>query len=210
MAARNNPSLAPYSDPGTRSPRERIGSFGQRLARALIGVEPQEPQEGRGEVARWLRDERGAVGEEVLPRYPVARRGYDCTAVDEHVSVLERALAELQRETVELRAQAASPDGVADEIKRIGEQTSGVLIAAHEQREEMLRTARAEANRCVAEATARATAITAEAEGCLRELEARSGAVHRERDRLLDDARQVSTALAALANAAQERIPPNS
>ena len=188
----------------------RIGSFGHRIAKALIGVEQQDPPEGGGELARWLRDERGAVGEEVLPRYPLARRGYECTAVEEHVSELESELAELEREAAELRARAGSRDDVADEIRRIGEQTSSVLIAAHEQREEMLRGAKAEADHCVAEAAAKARAITMEAEARLREFEAQGEVVHRERDRLLADALQVSTALAAVAQSAQERIPPKS
>jgi hypothetical protein len=210
MAAGTNPSPALHSDSGTRTGRERIGSLGQRLARALLGGESREHEDGGGELGRWLRDERGAVGEEVLPRYPLARRGYECAAVDEHVSELERELAELGREAALLRAQTASRDEVADEIRRIGEQTSGVLIAAHEQREEMLRTARAEADRCISEARSAANAITAGAAARVRQLEAEAEAVHRERDRLLEDARQVSSALAALTQAAQDRIPPKS
>lgn len=210
MAARHNQSQALRSDSGNRSLRERIGSVGQWLGRALVGVEQEEPRSGSGDLRRWLRDERGAVGEEVLPRYPLSRRGYECAAVDEHVGELERELAELQCEASELRARTASHHEVADEIKRIGEQTSSVLIAAHEQREEMLRTAKAQADQCIAEAMSKAAAATAAADARLRELQARSDAVHRERDRLLDDAREVSSALAALTQSAHARIPPKS
>jgi hypothetical protein len=207
MAARHDRSLALDADTGDRPPRGRLGQLGQRLIRSLRGVEDSEPR-GGAELSRWLGDERGAVGEEVLPRFPLARRGYDCAAVDEHVSELEQELAVIHQEAADLRASASSRDEVADEIKRIGEQTSVVLIAAHEQRGEMLRAAREEADRCIADAMSKASAVTSEAEARLRELEAQSEAIHRERDRLLEDVRVVSGALATVAASAHERIPP--
>ena len=209
MAARHNQSLALDAETGERSQRGRLGLLSRRLARALTGVEGQEPA-GGGELSRWLLDERGAVGTEVLPRFAVARRGYECAAVDEHVGELEQEIAALHEEAADLRARAGSRDEVADEIKRIGEQTSAVLIAAHEQREEMLRAARAEADRCMADATSGASAVTSEAEARLRELEAEKEAIDRERERLLEDVQVVSAALAAVAQSAHERIAPKS
>src|SRR5437764_8956955 len=94
------------------------------------------------QLADWIAGERGAVGEDVLPRFPLARRGYDCAAVDEHVAELEQDLAALDAELAELRAQKDAQDDVTSHIKQIGEQTSAVLVAAHEQREQMLRSAR--------------------------------------------------------------------
>jgi cell division septum initiation protein DivIVA len=150
----------------------------------------------------------------VIPRFPVVRQGYDCAAVDAYVGELERDIAELDRELVALRARLATPDEVQTEIKRIGEQTSSVLIAAHEQREDILRGAQEEADRCVAEAREKASAIMAqaqagvrEAETGVRDAEARSQATHRERYRLLDEVRTISAELAALADAGQGRIP---
>jgi DivIVA domain-containing protein len=207
MAARHNRSVALDAGPASRSSRGRLGLLGQRLARAWTGVEDQEPERG-AELSRWLRDERGTVGEEVLPRFPLARRGYDCAAVDEHLGELEQELAALHYEASDLRARAASRDDVAEEIKRIGEQTSVVLIAAHEQREEMLRKARAEADRCIADATTKASTVTSQAEARVRELEAQQEAIHRDRDRLLEDVQAVSAALASVAQSAHERIPP--
>ena len=92
MAARHNQSLALDAETGERSQRGRLGLLSRRLARALTGVEGQEPA-GGGELSRWLLDERGAVGTEVLPRFAVARRGYECAAVDEHVGELEQEIA---------------------------------------------------------------------------------------------------------------------
>jgi vacuolar-type H+-ATPase subunit H len=83
-----------------------------------------------------------------------------------------------------------------------------VLIAANEQRDEILRTAREEAGRSVADARAKATLITSEGEARLRELQAQHEAAERERDCLLEDVRNVSAALAALADSPQGRTPP--
>ena len=193
-------------------------SLGQRLARLLLGAETGNSPRGGRRLAAWLGDERGSVGEDVIPSFPIVRQGYDIGAVDAYVGELERDVAELDRELVALRAQVATPGDVVSEIKRIGEQTSSVLIAAHEQQEAILRAAREGADGCVAEATARANAITAHAttrvkemteaaEARVRELEAEVEAMHRMRDRLLEDARTVSSALAAVADTAQERVP---
>jgi hypothetical protein len=146
------------------------------------------------------------VDEDVLLRFPVVRQGYDCTAVDAHVAELERELSEVDRELAELRSQSASRDEVASELKRIGEQTSAVLIAANEKRGEILREAQEEAERCVAEATATARAITEESEMRLRELQVQHEAVQQERERLLGEVRSVSAALAALADSRHEPL----
>ena len=185
-----------------------------RLAHLLVGAERGEPAPSGNRLAAWLKDERGSLGEEVIPRFPLARQGYDCAAVDAYVGELERDIAELDRELVGLRAQLATPDEVETEIKRIGEQTSSLLIAAHERHEEILRSAQDEADRCVADARAKASTIIAEAEAGVREaeagvreLEARCHETHRERYRLLDEVRGISAELAALADARQEQIP---
>jgi hypothetical protein len=135
---------------------------------------------------------------DILPRFPVVRQGYDCGAVDEYVSELERELAETDRELAEVRGHGAPADEVQKELRRIGEQTSAVLIAAHEQQDLILRTAQEEAERRVAEAEASARAIVAESEARVREQEAQSEAMRAERDRLMNEIRGVSAALAAL------------
>jgi hypothetical protein len=82
-----------------------------------------------------------------------------------------------------------------------------VLLAAHEQREEILRRAHADAERCMADATASAGAVTAQCEERLRALKAQTDAARLERDRLLGDLRTISAAVAAVADSAEERIP---
>jgi len=92
-------------------------------------------------------------------------------------------------------------------MRRIGEETAGVLIEAHDRRDAIARAAEEEAQRLVADATARATAITAESETRMRELEEQREAVHRERDRLLENALAASTAIADAVHAAHRQVP---
>jgi vacuolar-type H+-ATPase subunit H len=204
MAWHDDRSATVHGGSAERSRGARLGAVGQRLSNYFRGVPEyaQEFDDGQAtvgfEMQQWPDEQ-----EEVLPRFPIARSGYHCAAVDQHVASLEQELAEIDSELVELRASSASRDEVSIEIRRIGEQTSAVLIAANEQRDEILRTAREEAERCVADARAKATLLTSEGEARLRELETLHHTAERERDRLLDDVRNVSAALASLAGPAE-------
>jgi cell division septum initiation protein DivIVA len=133
-------------------------------------------------------------------RFPLAAFGYNRAAVDEHVTRLERELEHL-------RANQAPMASITDELERIGEQTASILVVAHDQAHETTRLAQEQAERCVADAAANAVQITAEAKAKLRELDAETDAIWRERERLLEDVRVVSAALANLANQASERFP---
>lgn len=189
-----------------RPPRINLTPIRERFMKSFGAVEPDDRRdEPWMEFAREA--ERGSE-EEVLSRFPIVRRGYDCPAVDEYIAELEHELAEADRRFAELRGQAPAADEVNNELKRIGEQTSGVLIAAHEQSDKILRTAREEADRCVAEAAAKATTLAADTEAQLRELEVRKAATRHERDRLFDDIRRVSAALVALIESPHEHPAP--
>jgi cell division septum initiation protein DivIVA len=133
-------------------------------------------------------------------RFPLAPFGYNRTAVDDHV-------AKLERELDELRAKEAPMASITDELERIGEQTAQILVVAHDQAHETTRMAQEQAERCVADAAANAVQITADAKAKLRDLDAETDAIWRERERLLEDVRVVSAALANLANQASERFP---
>ena len=138
--------------------------------------------------------------EDESARFPLAPFGYNRAAVDEHV-------ARLERELEQLRAKQAPMASITDELERIGEQTASILVVAHDQAHETTRLAQEQAERCVADAAANAVQITAEAKAKLRELDAETDAIWRERERLLEDVRVVSAALASLANQASERFP---
>lgn len=190
MAFYNNRSLT--LDRGfKRSPGRPFAAMGQRLASTFRGTE-----DGGG------RDDQDTLTDILPLRFAVVRRGYDREAVDDYVSQLEGELAALDQELAALRGEGASMPEVETEIRRIGEQTSAVLLAAHEQREEILRQARAEAERCVADAGAKATALTTQCEQRLRELGAQTQAAEAERQRLLTELRTISTGLAAVVESA--------
>jgi vacuolar-type H+-ATPase subunit H len=116
-------------------------------------------------------------------------------------------VAELERELAQLRAAERSDNSVAAEIERIGEQTSAILLVAHDKAQETTRQAQEQADRCVADAATNAVAITEEASRRLRQLDSETDSVWRERARLIDDVRNVSSALASLAQEASDRFP---
>ncbi len=140
-------------------------------------------------------------------KFPWSPRGYRRSAVDHHVAELERELSELDAELVELRNGAILREEVASEMRRIGEETAGVLIEAHHQRDAIVGAAEEQARRLIAEASAKAAAITSESEARVRELQAQRDAVHQERDRLLKNALAASSAIADVVRSAQGEIP---
>jgi vacuolar-type H+-ATPase subunit H len=196
-----------------RSAGSRLSELGDRLSKTFGNVDRVRP-----EVPSWAADSdleyevdgtAGTDGSDGTvepvepveePRFPIARQGYDRNAVDEHV-------AELERELSQLRASERSDSSVAAEIERIGEQTSAILLVAHDKAQETTRQAQEQADRCVADAATNAVAITEEASRRLRQLDSETDSVWRERARLIDDVRNVSSALASLAQEASDRFP---
>src|SRR2546421_4939121 len=118
-------------------------------------------------------------------RFPITRRGYDCATVDAHIEELERELTDLR---------SSSKDAVVDEIQRIGEQTSSILLVAQEKAREITHSAQEQADSCLSDAAANAVAMTEEAKAKLRQLDSETDSVWRERLRLLEDARSVAGA----------------
>jgi hypothetical protein len=142
------------------------------------------------------------------PRFPLARDGYDRPAVDEYVSDLEHELNALDKEIVKLREQASQPAEIKSEIERVGEQTSAILIAAHEQAQQTTRKAQEQADQCITDAAAKALAMTAEAKEELATHGQQKESLREERGRLIGDVRRLSTALATLADEADQRTAP--
>jgi cell division septum initiation protein DivIVA len=155
-------------------------------------------------------DRLGASGRETEQRgrrFPWSLRGYRRSAVDQHIIELEREISELDGELAELRSAATLREEVASEMRRIGEETAGVLIEARNQQESIVRAAEEEAHRLVGDATAKAAAITAESEARVRTLEAQREIAHQERDRLLENALAASAAIAEVVHAAHQQVP---
>jgi vacuolar-type H+-ATPase subunit H len=196
---------AALDEPATRrSAGSRLAELGDRLSKTFGSTDRVKPEapcwEADGDL-EYAGDDTVDVAEPFEePRFPIARQGYDRHAVDEHVADLERELAQL-------RAGERSDISVAAEIERIGEQTSAILLVAHDKAQETMHQAQEQADRCMADAASNAVAITEEASRRLRQLDSETDSVWRERARLIDDVRHVSSALAMLAQEAGDRFP---
>ena len=189
-------------DEAVRSP---FSDLAGRFANWMTGAD-RLPADGdrRPLEAPEMSQRRRAAGARLTATSPRASRwlrsATTATAVDEHV-------AKLERELEQLRGKQAPLASITDELERIGEQTASILVVAHDQAHETTRLAQEQAERCVADAAANAVQMTADAKAKLRDLDAETDAVWRERERLLEDVRVVSAALANLANQASERFP---
>jgi DivIVA domain-containing protein len=199
-----------------RSPGTWFADLGDRLARGFNNFDRPPTQLGHDE-PDWEEYEEyeeapeqpTAVADPIewepaLPasrkRFPTAMHGYDREAVDAHLAALEHEIAEL-------KVHRVTTPTVESEIKRVGEETSAILKVAHEQAAEITRRAQVQADRCVADAAANAVAMTEDAKRKLRQLDSETDAVWAERGRLIEDVRNVATALFSLAEDAADRFP---
>lgn len=196
---------------GPAERRSRFGDLGDRLTKAFS--KPEHPRtRPSGPKTRALADHpderpREVAWDEPLPRFPIARQGYDPGAVDEHIAELEQELMDLDRELAEVRARTPAKGAVAAEMERIGEQTSAILIAAHEQAKEITSRAQEQADRCIADAASNAVTTTADAQRQLRDMENEKVSLSGERERLIEDIRTLAGSLSSLADGAADRFP---
>lgn len=201
----NEPGTA-LEPPLVRRTAERFANLGDRLARSLpAAVRAEPPANDIGEPDYPFDDDQETAWYEVVPRFPMARSGYECSAVDEHVAGLEQELAELDRELATLRAQTPVKDEVAAEIERIGHETSAILVAAHDSARETTRQAQEQADRCLADAAASALAMTQEATRKREEIEKDIERLNGERSRLLSDLEALAGQLGTVARQGRER-----
>jgi DivIVA domain-containing protein len=187
-----------------RSPGNWFADMGDRLARGFNSFD--RPQTDESDWEPYDEPDQPTAAVEAMhwepdhKRFPTAMHGYDRDAVDEH-------LAALEQEIDELRARRLPPPTVEQEIERVGEETTAILKVAHEQASEITRRAQTQADKCVADAAANAVAMTEDAKRKLRQLDSETDAVWAERGRLIEDVRNVATALFSLAEDAADRFP---
>jgi cell division septum initiation protein DivIVA len=192
-----------------RAAGSRLGGLGDRVSKAFSKLDPVTTSREPNGAPFQVYDHMAPAYDDdpMLPRFPITRQGYDCDVVDQHVTELEAELAQLEREIGELRAHAATKGAATIEIERIGEQTSAILVAAHDEAQETIRLAELQAHNRIAEATSYAAAVTEEANVHLRRVEADKLSVSRERARLMDDIKTTASALTLLADDAAVRFP---
>jgi cell division initiation protein len=133
--------------------------------------------------------------------FPVALRGYDRDAVDAYVQRVSRLVGELE-------ASGSPEEAVRRALDQVGEETSGILQRAQETASEVTARSRAQADDRLREAEREAAAVTAEAEQRLHELDADFGRLWDQRDRLVDEVRQLAERLLAVADDAADRWAP--
>jgi cell division septum initiation protein DivIVA len=205
-----------------RSPGSRWSELGGRLSRVFTvqeteGIDQAGLLDGEDREGDVLGEEPETGG-----HFPVGPLGYNRAAVDQY-------LAEVERELQELRTRQAPAMSITEEIERLGEQTSSILVVAHDQASETTRRAQEQAtettrrarelasettrraqeqaDRCIADAASNAVAITEQAKQQLRELDSETDAVWQERQRLIEDVRGTASTLMALAEEAADRFP---
>jgi DivIVA domain-containing protein len=197
-----------YDEPAKRrSPGTFFADLGDRLSRGFTAIDrPAEAEAEWDSYEPYDDPDQPTAVADALPweqdrkRFPTALHGYDRDAVDAHLAALEREMADL-------RAHRSPAPAIEDELERLGAETSAVLRVAHEQAAEITRRAQAQADRCVSDAAANAVAMTEEAKRKLRQLDTETDAVWAERGRLIEDVRNVATALFSLAEDAADRFP---
>ena len=194
-----------YDEPvKRRSPGTWFTDLGEKLSRGFSNIDRPADDDPDWDTYEDTDQPTAAVDpiewEPMGKRFPTALHGYDREAVEAHVGALEREIAEL-------REQRAPVPAVEEELKRVGEETSAILKVAHEQAAEITRRAQAQADRCLSDAAANAVAMTEKAKRSLRELDTETDAVWAERGRLIEDVRNVATALFSLAEDAADRFP---
>ena len=132
--------------------------------------------------------------------FPIALRGYEREAVDAYVKRVNRLISDLEA--------SRSPDAaVRRALEQVGEETSGILQRAQETASDITARSRASADDRIREAERQARALTADAEERVRELEADFGQIWAERDRLVEEVRDLAERLLATADDATERFP---
>jgi hypothetical protein len=134
--------------------------------------------------------------------FPVALRGYDRLAVDAYVRKTTQLVAELQ-------ATHSPEAAIRRALERVGEEISGVLQKAHETANQITAQSRSDAEDRLEVARREAIQITAEARARVNDLDVETDRIWAERQRIVEDARELARQLMTLADAALERFPPS-
>jgi hypothetical protein len=133
--------------------------------------------------------------------FPLVLRGYDRIAVDAYVRQTSQLVAELQ-------ASRSPEAAIRRALERVGEQISGILQRAHDTAEEITAQSRSEADRRIEGARRDAIQVMADARRSVKDLDVETDRIWAERQRLLDDVREIVNQLTRLTDSAGERFPP--
>jgi DivIVA domain-containing protein len=131
--------------------------------------------------------------------FPLAVRGYDRHAVDEFVQEVLEIVADLEgRQTRESVVQRA--------LDEIGEETAGILQRAHETADEIAARSRAQAEGRMQRAEREADMLRQQADAYSEQVVVDTRILWEERQRLIQDIRQLADEVLATAEDASERV----
>jgi DivIVA domain-containing protein len=131
--------------------------------------------------------------------FPLAVRGYDRHAVDEFVQEVLQLVSELEgRQTRESVVQRA--------LDEIGEETAGILQRAHETADEIAARSRAQAEGRIQRAEREADLLRQQADAYSEQLVVDTRILWEERQRLIQEIRQLAEEVLATAEDASERV----
>jgi DivIVA domain-containing protein len=152
--------------------------------------EPMTPRFRRGRSASELLEDAA---------FPLAMRGYDRRAVDEFLDELRALVAQLEaRQTREGVVQKA--------LDELGEETAGILQRAHETADEITARSRAKADGRLQRAEREADIVRREADQYAEQVVVDTRLLWEERQRLIDDVRQLADEVLGTADDALERL----
>ena len=138
--------------------------------------------------------------DEVADRtFPVAMRGYDRAAVDAFLQEVVQIITDLEsRQTQDTVVQRA--------IAEVGEETAGILQRAHETAEEIAARSRAQAEGRIQRAEREAELLRQEADAYSEKIVYDTRVLWEERQRLIEDIRQLADDVLNTAEDAAERV----
>jgi DivIVA domain-containing protein len=142
---------------------------------------------------------RSAADELAGREFPLAVRGYDRHAVDAFVQEVVELVTQLEgrqsRESVVQRA-----------LEEVGEETAGILQRAHETADEIAARSRAQAEGRIQRAEREAEMLRQQAEAYSEQIVVDTRLLWEERQRLIQDVRQLADEVLATAEDAAERV----
>jgi cell division initiation protein len=148
---------------------------------------------------RATRFSRGTTDELANRTFPVVMRGYDRAAVDAFLQEVVQIITDLEtRQSQESVVQKA--------IAEVGEETASILQRAHETAEEIAARSRAQAEGRIQRAEREAELLRQEADAYSEKIVFDTRVLWEERQRLIEDIRQLADYVLNTADDAAERV----
>jgi cell division initiation protein len=144
-------------------------------------------------------DRRGASKRISGREFPIVMRGYDRHAVDAFVQEVLQIVEELE-------AGAASESVVQRKLEEVGEETASILQRAHETADEIAARSRAQAEGRIQRAEREAELTRQQADAYSEQVVVDTGLLWEERQRLIEDIRQLADDVLSTAEDALERV----